>query len=177
MPKTFLRICFFSTTVLFSSANVSATEEFSKNEAYCQADLVFIGVAKKTYFEKVQNGDWCGKYKTPKTVQEFADQANTMGMICFPLIVEVQAQETLYPFGATAKITYKLHTTFAPPIFASSSMEEFVEALKKSPHIYSVFLLEAYEENGYTWLAGYPRDIAEASYLRNRKEKIICDKK
>jgi hypothetical protein len=153
---------------LLACASAQA-REFGRVEAYCQADAIFVGIATKVYFNSRPDMDSC-QGRPPDTVAQFADQ----GMICYPLIVEVDVKEFLFNTEPRQRSSYRLHMKFASPDSLSDSIKDLASKLQGSPHIYSVALLPAYEKDGYTWLLGYPRNITEREYLRGMNGKPQC---
>jgi hypothetical protein len=145
----------------FSSvAARSSVDEFTRNETYCFASAVFVGVATKVYFRDRPDSDTC-EDPAPRTVAQFANQ----GMICYPLIVEVEVQEYLYTEEKQRRSKYKLHMKWALPEFRADSIDNMGQRLRSSPHIYSVLFIKELEEQGATWLLGHPRSIEERDYV------------
>ncbi|MEJ6006167.1 hypothetical protein WG899_11455 [Paucibacter sp. AS339] len=146
-------------------------EEFGKAYAYCGSSAVFVGVATKVYFRDRPDMSSC-EDPTPKTVEQFADQ----GMICYPLIAEVEVKEYLFTEEERPRTKFKLHMKWASPEFRADSIEKMGQRLRTSSYIYSVRFMKAYEDDGVTWLMGYPRSVDEHEYVRGAGKVPPCSR-
>ena len=142
---------------------------FDKREAYCGASAIFVGVATKVYFEERPAMDTCDE-PAPRTVAQFAAQ----GMICHPLYVEVEVKEYLFTTESPPRDRFKLYMKWAAPVFRHDTVAQMGQRLRSSPFVYAVRFIKAYEDDGVSWLLGYPRSIDEHEHLRVAAQMPPC---
>jgi len=155
--------------LLLDPARAVGFFSIDKTEAYCGSDAAFIGTATRVYFNSRPAMETCDE-PAPKTAAQFAGQL----MTCYPLFVEVTVKEYLFSSEQKPRPRFKLHMKFAPPEWSSDTIERLAERLRSSPHIYSVRFMQAYENDGNTWLMGYPRSPSEREYVLAASTKPPC---
>ena len=150
-------------------ASPRTVETFDKTSAYCLSSAIFVGQARKVYFNDKPDMDTCDE-PVPTTAMQFASQL----MTCYPLMVELDVKEYVFSTEAKPRARFRLHMKWVPPEWAAHTMKTMADRMLKTPRIYSVRFIEVYEQDGKTWLMGYPRDTAELGYLRSQSGMPPC---
>lgn len=168
MQKTLVSVIGLLLSVNAVALTVSATD------IYCSASAAFEGQAISVKLIR-EDGENCEGYSWPKSVSDFNRQVDENGSVCFPLHVSISPKSQLLPEGdALWRKKFKLHVKYLPESMNGLSIKEAGKVLMKSTHLYAVAKLLLYEQDGFTWLLGYPRDISELSLVTTFNRSQSC---
>lgn len=161
-----MRIPFHPMLALALAASIAHAEEITPPEAYCLADAVFAGQARSVRVV-TEDDEYCRSLPPPATVAQFNAQVDANGEVCFPIEIRVAPEPPqLLRGGVALRRRYRLHVTHLPPAMSALSLDDAARALETAPHLYSIAHIGIYESDGQTWLLGYPREPAEATFLQ-----------